>query len=115
MRVTHRCHRVTSKSNEYSSLISNTLLIITIIKLLLIMIISLYQSYMAVIPSVIVHKCCSICHTSNLISVVPPRHDPERRTVPSYTKWKTFKSVIVIFGPFSPLRGKYASLECQVP
>ena len=79
------------------------------------MIISLYQSYMAVIPSVIVHECCSICHTSNLISVVPPRHDPERRTVPSYTTWKTSKSVIVIFGPFSPLRGKYASLECQVP
>ena len=79
------------------------------------MIISLYQSYMTVIPSVIVHKCCSICHASNLISVVPPRHDPERRTVPSYTKWKTSKSVIVIFGPFPSLQGKYASIECQVP
>ena len=115
MPVTHRCHRVTSKSNENSSLISNTLLITTIIKLLIIMIISLYQSYMAVIPSVIVHKCCSICHASNLISVVPPRHDPERRTIPSYITWKTSKSIIIIFGPFPPLQGKNASLECQVP
>lgn len=29
---------------------------------------------MAIIPSIIINKGCSICHASNLITVIPPGH-----------------------------------------
>jgi hypothetical protein len=32
---------------------------------------------MTVVPCVIIHKCCSIGHPSNLISIIPPRHHSE--------------------------------------
>ena len=31
---------------------------------------------MAVVPRVIVHKRCSVGHSSDLISIIPPRHNP---------------------------------------
>ena len=35
-----------------------------------------YQSNMAIIPRVVVHKSCSVGHSSYLISIIPPGHDP---------------------------------------
>ena len=35
-----------------------------------------YQSNMAIIPGVVVHKSCPVGHSSYLISIIPPGHDP---------------------------------------
>ena len=36
---------------------------------------------MTVIPCVIVHKRRSIGHASNLISIIPPRHNPGKQKI----------------------------------
>lgn len=36
---------------------------------------STYQSYVTVVPRIIVHQCCSIPHSCNLVPIIPPGHN----------------------------------------
>lgn len=36
---------------------------------------STYQSYVTVVPRIIVHQCCSIPHSCDLIPIIPPGHN----------------------------------------
>ena len=48
-----------------------------------------YSGYVCIIPGVVVHKNCSVCHGTHLVAVVPPGKNLRIWCMKGEGEWKT--------------------------